>query len=103
MSLDPTEIPEAVPPAPMDLGQIVDAVVALYRRRWALLLGLCAVLEVPATILSGLILLPLPARLSAILASTSSIHRRPSTHIGRGCADVEQTMGVRGLSGCRPW
>ena len=97
MSLDPTELPEAVRPAPMDLGQIVDAVVALYRRRWALLLGLCAVLEVPATILSGLILLPLPARLSAILGF--DILDPPATidpTSAVAAPTLEQTMGVLG-------
>ena len=58
---------EPSPSATMDLGQIVDAVIALYRRRPALLLGLCAVLQVPAAILAGVILLPLPARLSEIV------------------------------------
>jgi hypothetical protein len=82
VSLDPTP-PPALPPEPaegwaapppepasvptMDLGQIVDTVIALYRRRWALLLGLSAVLQVPAAILSGLILLPLPERLEGIV------------------------------------
>jgi hypothetical protein len=51
----------------MDLGQIVDTVIALYRQRPGLLLGLCAVLQVPAAILAGLILLPLPARFAEIL------------------------------------
>ena len=51
----------------MDLGQVVDAVIALYRRRPGLLLGLCAVLQVPAAILAGIILLPLPARLEEIV------------------------------------
>jgi len=97
MSLDATRIAEDVPPAPMDLGQIVDAVVVLYRRRWALLLGLCAVLEVPATILSGLILLPLPARLSAILGfdildPPTTID--PTTAVA--APTLEQTMGVLG-------
>lgn len=57
------------PPAltPMDLGQMVDAVIALYRRRPWLLLGLCAVLQIPAAVLAGLILLPLPARLAAMV------------------------------------
>lgn len=59
--------PGPAPPPTMDLGQIVDAVIALYRRRWALLLGLSAVLQVPAAIVSGLILLPLPSRLEAIV------------------------------------
>jgi hypothetical protein len=85
------------PLAPMDLGQIVDGVVALYRRRWALLLGLCAVLEVPATIISGLILLPLPDRLEAIvgfdiLNPPATID--PSTTIATPTFD--QTMGILG-------
>ncbi|MET1232413.1 MAG: hypothetical protein ABWY52_06150 [Candidatus Limnocylindrales bacterium] len=82
MSHDPSS-PPALPPEPaegwappepgpaqlptLDLGQIVDAVIALYRRHWALLLGLSAVLQVPAAILSGLILLPLPERLEAMV------------------------------------
>ena len=81
----------------MDLGQIVDAVVALYRRRWALLLGLCAVLEVPATILSGLILLPLPARLAAIVGF--DILDPPTTiDPSRVVATptLDQTMGILG-------
>lgn len=64
-----TSGPEAAtaPYPTMDLGQVVDAVIALYRRRPGLLLGLCAVLQVPAAILTGIILLPLPARLEAIV------------------------------------
>lgn len=58
----------AVRPAqPMDLGQVVDAVIALYRTRPGLLLGICAILQVPAAILAGLILLPLPERVEAAL------------------------------------
>ena len=96
----PTARPDDAPPAtpaPMDLGQIVDAVVALYRRRWALLLGLCAVLEVPATILSGLILLPLPDRLTAIVGF--DILDPPTTiDPSRVVAapTFEQTMGILG-------
>ncbi len=62
-----TAAPQPTALAPMDLGQMVDAVIALYRRRPGLLLGLCAVLQVPAAILAGLILLPLPARLAAMV------------------------------------
>ncbi len=84
-------------PAPMDLGQIVDAVVALYRRRWTLLLGLCAVLEVPATILSGLILLPLPARLKAIVGFDIF---DPATTVDPSrvvaAPTFDQTMGILG-------
>ncbi len=93
----PVAPPPAAPLTPMDLGQIVDAVVALYRRRWALLLGLCAVLEVPATILSGLILLPLPARLTAIVGfdifdPPTTID--PSRVVATPTSD--QTMGILG-------
>ena len=66
MPSGPDEAPQARLAA-MDLGQIVDAVIALYRRRPGLLLGLCAVLQVPAAILAGIILLPLPSRLEAIM------------------------------------
>ena len=62
MSLDPAESPPAVRLAPMDLGQIVDAVVALYRTRPGLLLGICAVIQVPATVVAGLVLLPMRQR-----------------------------------------
>jgi hypothetical protein len=49
----------------MDLGQVVDAVIAL----GSLVAppGLGAVLQVPAAILAGLILLPLPARLEELV------------------------------------
>jgi hypothetical protein len=68
-SESPIEPAAEPPPAPLptlDLGQVVDAVIALYRQRPGLLLGLCAVLQVPAAILAGLILLPLPARFAEI-------------------------------------
>lgn len=96
----PTDRPDDAPPAtlaPMDLGQIVDAVIALYRRRWVLLLGLCAVLEVPATILSGLILLPLPARLDAIVGF--DILDPPTTidpSLVVAAPTFDQTMGILG-------
>lgn len=65
MTVDPTTpVPS---PGPMDLGRIVDAVLGLYRQRPGLLLGICVVLQVPAGILAGVILLPIPGRLRAIL------------------------------------
>jgi hypothetical protein len=51
----------------LDLGQIVDAVIALYRQRPGLLLGACAVLQLPAAIVAGLIVLPLPSRFTDLL------------------------------------
>ena len=90
--IEPAEL-RSRPPLPcrtMDLGQVVDTVIALYRRRPGLLLGLCAVLQVPAAILAGLILLPLPARFAEIVGfdlirppgdfdPTRVACRRPST------------------------
>ena len=92
--------PPAMAPTPvptMDLGQIVDAVIGLYRRRPGLLLGLCAVLQVPAAILAGLILLPLPARLADMVGfdifdppatlDTTTVVPTPS---------LDQVMGIMG-------
>jgi hypothetical protein len=92
-------VPDAPPPGlvAMDLGQIVDALIALYRRRPGLLLGLCAVLDVPAAILAAIILLPLPARLEAILGFDPF---DPPASFGAGvdlpAASTDQILGFLG-------
>ena len=52
---------------PTDLGGIVDAVIALYRRRPGLILGVSAVLQVPAALVTAFMAAPLPGRIVDLL------------------------------------
>jgi hypothetical protein len=82
------------PPQPMDLGQMVDAVIGLYRQRPGLLLGLCAVLQIPAAIIGGLLLLPVPGLMRDMLGFDPFVPTLTTMPTSLPTPTDEQLLGV---------